>query len=531
MELGKTNDPEILEMFRKDKERREKMKQEPANIEELKEVLYTAGAEWRNSHFKENKKTGEIEILPIKPRAVADILLKYVKFAIIGRSERELEKAPLVFYDPGAGIYKNNERLIKSLIYSVERDLNIRQYKETLNFLSVGAKAKRPTRDKNLIVVGNGVFNKHTKTLEPFSPQYTFTTKVQTNYNPKATEPTFNGWCLSDWFKSLAQGDEHKERLLWQAIACTVNPNYTAEAAIFLVDEGQGRTGKSTFERLLQNITGEGNYSSLKIDEFENDFKLAHAYGSTLLIGDDNHPDNYNKRSDNFKSVLTGETILVNPKGIAPFSAMFNCFVVQSMNGLPRFGDKSDALLRRIRVVEFNKQYPDTPEGRKIKQEYIKDKRLLEWCLKQALELDFDILEDTEESKRNIYDIKLDNDPVVYFVENYFGEITSDRIPVVFLFKYFLNTMTYENNPQTMKQNTFTRRLKPILEAKGWTYSRNNLAPGKYWNEEDKKLLAKYGAPFEDRTLEIDVKKKVPLFECSKKKKPLTGKKLKKQQN
>lgn len=513
MELGKTNDPEILEMFRKDKERREKMKQEPANIEELKEVLYTAGAEWRNSHFKENKKTGEIEILPIKPRAVADILLKYVKFAIIGRSERELEKAPLVFYDPGAGIYKNNERLIKSLIYSVERDLNIRQYKETLNFLSVGAKAKRPTRDKNLIVVGNGVFNKHTKTLEPFSPQYTFTTKVQTNYNPKATEPTFNGWCLSDWFKSLAQGDEHKERLLWQAIACTVNPNYTAEAAIFLVDEGQGRTGKSTFERLLQNITGEGNYSSLKIDEFENDFKLAHAFGSTLLIGDDNHPDNYNKRSDNFKSVLTGETILVNPKGIAPFSATFNCFVVQSMNGLPRFGDKSDALLRRIRVIEFNKQYPDTPEGRKIKQQYIKDPKLLEWCLKKALELDFDILEDTEESKRNIYDIKLDNDPVVYFVENYFGEITSDRVPVVFLFKYFLNTMAYENNPQTMKQATFTRRIKPILEAKGWAYSRKNLALGKYWNEEDKKLLAKYGADFDDRTIEIDIKAYNPLFE------------------
>ena len=245
MELGKTNDPEILEMFRKDKERREKMKQEPANIEELKEVLYTAGAEWRNSHFKENKKTGEIEILPIKPRAVADILLKYVKFAIIGRSERELEKAPLVFYDPGAGIYKNNERLIKGLIYSVERDLNIRQYKEVLNFLSVGARTKRPTKNKNLIVVGNGVYNKHTKTLEPFSPKYAFTTKVQTNYNQEATEPTFNGWRLSDWFKSLAQGDEHKERLLWQAIACTVNPNYTAEAAIFLVDEGQGRTGKS----------------------------------------------------------------------------------------------------------------------------------------------------------------------------------------------------------------------------------------------------------------------------------------------
>lgn len=462
MELGKTNDPEILEMFRKDKERREKMKQEPANIEELKEVLYTAGAEWRYSHFKKNKNTGEIEILSIKPRTVADILLRYVKFAIIGRSERELEKAPLVFYDPGAGIYKNNERLIKSLIYSVERDLNIRQYKEVLNFLSVGARAKQPTRDKYLIVVGNGIFDKITKQLKPFSPSYVFTSKIHTNYNQQATEPIFDGWSLSNWLKEIAQGDDSKERLLWQVIACTVNPNYTAEAAAFLIDGGDGRTGKSTFERLLQNLVGEGNYSSLKLDDFENDFKLAQAYGSTLVIGDDNHPDTYNEKSQNFKSVLTGETIIINPKGVAPFSATLNVFCVQSMNDTPRFGDKSNALLRRIRVIKFNKQYPDTPAGRKIKQEYIKDKRLLEWCLKQALELDFDILEDTKESQEAIYNIKLDNDPVAYFIENYLDEIISDRVPVSFLFKFFLVAMKYENNPQTMKQATFTRRARPI---------------------------------------------------------------------
>jgi len=183
------------------------------------------------------------------------------------------------------------------------------------------------------------------------------------------------------------------------------------------------------------------------------------------------------------------------------------------MNGLPRFGDKSDALLRRIRVIEFNKQYPDTPEGRKIKQQYIKDHRLLEWCLKQALELEFDILEDTEESKRNIFDIKLDNDPIAYFMENYgVDDIKSDRIPVAFLFKYFLTVMEYENNPQTMKQATFTKKIRRYMEARGWTYERKNFTLGKHWNEEDKKLLAKYGAPFEDRTLEIDTKKCVPLF-------------------
>ncbi len=508
-----SSDNEVNDLIEKVNEQRAKPKPHAKSIKELKERLRDEGEIWRDEHSDFNEKTGELKVKPVTPRAVADILKRTVLFAIIGKNEQDLEKAPLVFYDPGDGIYKKSERLIKELIYSVERTLTIRQAKEVFNYLLVDAKPKHPTDDKYLIVVGNGIFDKITKQLKPFSPSYVFTSKIHTNYNQQATEPIFDGWSLSNWLKEIAQGDDSKERLLWQVIACTVNPNYTAEAAAFLIDGGDGRTGKSTFERLLQNLVGEGNYSSLKLDDFENDFKLAQAYGSTLVIGDDNHPDTYNEKSQNFKSVLTGETIIINPKGPPPFSAALKVFCVQSMNDTPRFGDKSNALLRRIRVIKFNKQYPDTPAGRKIKQEYIKDKRLLEWCLKQALELDFDILEDTKESQEAIYNIKLDNDPVAYFIENYLDETISDRVPVSFLFKFFLVAMKYENNPQTMKQATFTRRARPILEAKGWRYSLNKLSPGKHWNEKDKELLAKYGAPFEDRTLIIDPQAYKPLFE------------------
>ena len=508
-----SSDNEVNDLIEQMAEQQQKPKLPAKNFKELKERLREEGEQWRENHADINEKTGEIKVKPVTPRSVADILKRVVLFAIIGKNEQDLEKAPLVFYDPSDGIYKKSERLIKELIYSVERTLTIRQSKEVINYLLVEAKPKYPTDDKNLIVVGNGIFDKITKQLKPFSPSYVFTSKIHTNYNQQATEPIFNGWSLSNWLKEIAQGDDSKERLLWQVIACTVNPNYTAEAAAFLIDGGDGRTGKSTFERLLQNLVGEGNYSSLKLDDFENDFKLAQAYGSTLVIGDDNHPDTYNEKSQNFKSVLTGETIIINPKGTPPFSATLNVFCVQSMNDTPRFGDKSNALLRRIRVIKFKKQYPDTPEGRKIKQEYIKDKRLLEWCLKEALALDFDVLEDTVESQKAIYDIKLDNDAVAYFIENYSDEITSDRVPVSFLFRFFLIAMKYENSPQAIKQATFTKRAKPILEAKGWRYSRRELAPGKHWNEDDKKLLAKYGGNFEDRTIEIDTTAYKPLFE------------------
>ena len=331
-------------------------------------------------------------------------------------------------------------------------------------------------------------------------------------FRSQAQEPNFKGWSLSSWFKDIAENDKDKETLLWQSLACSINPNLTPDVAIFLVDNGQGRTGKSTFERLLENLVGIDNHAPLKLKEFENDFKLANAQGVKLIIGDDNNPNDYNKTSENFKRVATGETILINPKSLPLFSTQFNCFIVQSMNGLPRFKDDSDALLRRIKIIKFNHQYNDKTANKDIKEKYIKDKRLLEWILSKVIVMDFDFMTDTEESRQEIKELKIANDPVAYYVNEHIDDLKSQRLPIVFLFKHFQATSDYENNPQKMKQQTFTRRIRPLLEAKGYTYSRNNLAPLNYWNVDDKKLLEQYDINYKYR-VKVEIQKKQPLFE------------------
>ena len=84
----------------------------------------------------------------------------------------------------------------------------------------------------------------------------------------------------------------------------------------------------------------------------------------------------------------------------------------------------------------------------------------------------------------------------------------------MFHFKLFQATSDYENNPQKMKQSTFTRRLKPLLEAKGYTYSKNTLAPLTYWNTDDEKLLEKYDINYKYR-FKVEITKYQPLFEKS----------------
>lgn len=501
----------IDDLLDKATKQQEKQKQKPVTMSQLFSILKEQGQNWRDEHVKVLK-NGEEKIQHIPPRTIADILKRYVIFAVIGKKEKDFEKANLAYYDLDAGIYKYNVTNIQKLIIAVERSTSIKQRRETMEYLRLEAQRKRPSDDSNLIIVGNGVFNKKTKKLEPYNPRYIFTSKISTNYNPEAPEPNFEGWSLSEWFKDIAEDDKDKETLLWQSLACSINPNLTPDVAIFLVDSGQGRTGKSTFERLLENLVGIDNHAPLKLKEFEEDFKLANAQGVKLIIGDDNNPNDYNKTSENFKRVATGENVLINPKGQPPFSTQFNCFIVQSMNGLPRFKDDSDALLRRIKIIKFNHQYNDKTANKDIKEKYIKDKRLLEWILSKVIVMDFDFMTDTEESRQEIKELKIANDPVAYYVNEYVDDIKSARVPTMYHFKLFQATSDYENNPQKMKQSTFTRRLKPLLEAKGYTYSKNNLAPLTYWNIDDEKLLEKYDINYKYR-FKVDIQKKQPLFE------------------
>ena len=501
----------IDDLLDKATKQQEKQKQKPVNMNQLFSILKEQGQSWRDEHVKVLK-NGEERIQHVPPRTIADILKKYVIFAVIGKKEKDFEKANLAYYDLDDGIYKYNVTNIQKLIIAVERSTSIKQRRETMEYLRLEAQRKHPSDDSNLIIVGNGVFNKKTKKLEPYNPRYIFTSKISTNYNPEAPEPNFKGWSLSSWFKDIAENDKDKDTLLWQSLACSINPNLTPDVAIFLVDNGQGRTGKSTFERLLENLVGIDNHAPLKLKEFEEDFKLANAQGVKLIIGDDNNPNDYNKTSENFKRVATGETVLINPKGQPPFSTQFNCFIVQSMNGLPRFKDDSDALLRRIKIIKFNHQYNDKTANKDIKEKYIKDKRLLEWILSKVIIMDFDFMTDTEESRQEIKELKIANDPVAYYVNEYVDDIKSARVPTMYHFKLFQATSDYENNPQKMKQSTFTRRLKPLLEAKGYTYSKNNLAPLTYWNVDDEKLLEKYDINYKYR-FKVDIQKKQPLFE------------------
>lgn len=467
----------------------------PKTNQELFSRLKQAGIEKR----KEKEYTPEKGVnagKTIRPRLtfreITNIVEKYAILKTIGEDERELETSPLYWYEPDTGTYTKNTKKINAMINIVDNQATDRIIKEVRNKLILECKEVIKTNNSNLVIVNNGIYDRSQNKLLPFSPEYVFTTKIATNYNPQAsTEPVYAGWSVSKWFDEIADGQEDKLKLLWQIITACIDSNISHEAAIFLVDNGQGRTGKSTFENLIMNLVGEENCGQLKLIEFEDDFKLAGVDEKAVIIGDDNDPNTFNENSSNFKSLVTGETMIINPKGLPLYYNRFNSLIIQSMNGVPRFKDSTDAHLRRFRIVKFNHQYEATPENRKIKDDYINRKELLEWLLYKALHSEpVTTFIQTNESDNATQEIKEDNDPVYYFINKYFDDLESTRIPSTFLFNYFMACMDAENNHSRIKQRTFTLRAQKILKARGWEYTQTpKLKPLKHWHGKDQQKL------------------------------------------
>ena len=458
----------------------------PQTLSELSNYLNSIGTEWRNQHKEVKKKDGqEVEIVHRVPaRQIAYMLEKAIKFAVIGDNDKDRENAPLTFYNLDTGLYTKSERLVDSFILAVDDTTNSRARKEIREWLRIEAPSRAIEKDIGLIPVGNGIYSKHDQKLIPFSPEHVFTSKVATEYvDQDIIEPEFNGWKFSSWINELSNGIQDKETLLWQMIASVIQNRRTSNVLFCLIDDGIGRTGKSTFENLLMNLVGKGNYTALKLEEFDHPFLLANAYGASLIIGDDNDPRGYIDNGSALKSIATNELILINPKGQTPFSAKFYCTIVQSMNGFPRFKDTSGGLYRRFRLIEFNHQYPDTADGRKVKDQYIKNQRLLQWILKKAMLVNIDTIINTQESLDAVNTLQLENDIVLAFVKETIPELTSSRLPISFLFSLFRTYCDENNSHNNMTRTTFTRRIKPLLIKQGW--KRKKSRPGTHLDTSD----------------------------------------------
>ena len=118
----------------------------------------------------------------------------------------------------------------------------------------------------------------------------------------------------------------------------------------------------------MSNVIGYSNIASLKVNEFDERFKLSVLEGKTAVIGDDVPVGVYVDDSSNFKSVVTGDPVLVEFKINPYIERLLSVQLFNQRMECLNLKDKTGGTLRRLLIVPFNANFNGIKENFKSKK-------------------------------------------------------------------------------------------------------------------------------------------------------------------
>lgn len=373
------------------------------------------------------------------------------------------------------GIYVTTEDLFIKVIKKYNFNISVSGIRQVMELLRYTAPVVAVRKYRNLIPVNNGIFDYDTKKLLPFSPDYVFVSKCKVNFNAAATNVVIHNdddgtdWDVDSWVHELTD-DPQVEKLIWQIIGAVIRPNVRWDKVVMPYST-KGNNGKGTLCRLLRNLCGEGNYTSIAINDMSKNFRLSPLLHVSAVIVDENNVTGYLDDASTFKALITGDQVQIEEKYKAPVDFRFSGLMVKCVNFLPRVNDKTSSFYRRILMVPFEKCFTGA-ERKYIKDDYLNRQEVLEYVLCKVLEkipsyYDFDV---PDACTRLLDDYKTFNDPVRQFAEEMLPELKWQLVPNKFLYDLF-KAWYEENIPSGRVQgkNSFLQEFKDVIaERDDW---------------------------------------------------------------
>lgn len=355
-------------------------------------------------------------------------------------------------YDRDFGLYKllitraDEEKYFYDVCRRIQHDLSVKQCIEVLSYLKSerGSDAKVETEDEALVAVGNGVVNvyeddqaEHLISWEEARERgYVFTSKWYTDYNPDAQQPHFyddqnDRDVVPETILMDIAGDEDRVEAVKSAMHAMLRPSWRVEAAMLLVDPNfQGNNGKSSLGELLQSLMGDGNYASTKISELDSGFNLATLLDTKAIVSTDADDSEYIEHSGNFKMLTCNESMTIHVKYKDDVTTRWQGKIWASTNGYPRFREVSDAIDKRLYLIDCNTHFSADGTGtgikknKDIKEVFFKQKETLEYIFKMLLDLSYRELPVYDFQKQLKKDFRSETNPVDAFL----NELTDEDV-------------------------------------------------------------------------------------------------------
>ena len=187
----------------------------------------------------------------LAPKRVADVILSRYHFFTFADTEE------VYVYNAGEGIYgPGGEQIIRDETQRLLGDRTTNHYvREVEGFIRRLRYLKRDqlAQSPDLIPVKNGVLNRETRTLEPYTPEKPFVGKIAVAYDPEADAAAFKEYLNGTFLPEDIP-------LIVEILGDVLYRSYWHKKGVMLL--GPGDNGKSVFFYLEGSLLGTENIAT-----------------------------------------------------------------------------------------------------------------------------------------------------------------------------------------------------------------------------------------------------------------------------
>lgn len=204
---------------------------------------------------------------------------------------------------------------------------------------------------KDWVCVRNGMLNLETQELKPHDPEYYATYELNVTYD-HYSDRQCDRWL--DYLKTNIRTPEVIKQAQEFVGYCLTKDVLFAKCLIMI---GPGSDGKSVFLKVLRELIGHENTTSVSFADLEDQFLRSSLYQKAINISTE--IGSKALESPYFKAITSGDPINAAFKHKNTFTFTPHCKLVFASNKLPRVLDNSDGYFRRILPIQFKRQFFD----------------------------------------------------------------------------------------------------------------------------------------------------------------------------
>lgn len=270
---------------------------------------------------------------------------------------------------------------------------------------------------RNSINFINGVLDLDKYTLLPHDKQYFITQQLNHKFDVELlNQENIDMPVWGKFLDEVFEGDQQRIDLIQEIFGyCLTTDTRYEKAFIF---KGEGRNGKSTIIKTLENIVGKSNVSNVTFNDLTKPFLRATLHGKLLNTAGEMDFNNTTS-SEFFKSIVSSDSILIENKHEKPFMFKPFCKLLFATNGLPKLKDRTFGYFRKLLIIPFDvtidESKIDLDLEEKIQHEY---PQIVAWALQGLKRLKQNKkFTHSDKTIQTLNQYKYDNNTLMQFVD------------------------------------------------------------------------------------------------------------------